>query len=553
MNDRPFPWVGILVLVLGAFMAILDTSIVNVALPKLMAIFGVAADQIQWVMTAYMLTSGVVVPFTGYLGDKYGYKRVYIYSLVAFTLGSALCGLAWNNNSLIAFRVIQAIGGGMLIPLSMSIIFKMVPRQKIGMAMGVWGIAAIMAPAVGPTAGGYLVDYYSWHLIFTINIPIGFLAFILTYMFIEETPLIKGLKFDYLGSILSCAGLFFLLLALSQGQDKGWASQYIVTLLTLSGFLLILFCLWELQVPHPMLDIRLFKNGVFAVSTAVTSVLTVAMFAVIFLVPLYCQNLQGLTPMQTGLLMMPMALATGFTMLISGRLFDKIGALPLGVVGIIITAYFTYKLSFISLDTSFRQLQLLLVYRAVGLGLCMMPIGNAGMNTIPPFLVGRASAINNLFRSVFASLGIAMITYIMLNRQAQHAVWLSDGISLSSPASVEAYNSISAAAGSLAGQGLGSPIAAGYIGGLVQKQAMVNGISDTLLFSTLLTICTLPFMWSLGKKKVEETRLKEKERYAHLAPPGFGQGPEQGSKPGPDQASDPGSRPGGPSSAVVME
>lgn len=519
MNDRPFPWVALLVLVLGAFMAILDSSIVNVALPKLMAIFGVSADEIQWIMTAYMLTSGVVVPITGYLGDKFGYKRIYLYSLVAFTMGSALCGAAWSNNSLIAFRVIQAIGGGMLIPLSMSIIYRIVPRQKMGMAMGIWGIAAIMAPAVGPTTGGYLVDYYSWHLIFTINIPIGFIAFLLTYMFIDETPLISDLKFDYLGSILSCTGLFCLLLALSEGQDKGWGSQYIVTLLTVSFFLLLIFCLWELYVPHPMLDIKLLKNPAFAASTVATTLTTIAMFSAIFFVPLYCQTLQGLTPMQTGLLMMPMALTTGVMMLISGRLFDKIGALPLGIVGMVITCYFTYKLSFINLDTSFHELQMILVYRAVGLGLGMMPIGTAGMNTIPPFLVGRASAINNLFRQISGSFGIAFMTYIMMERQAHHLVWLSDGISQSSPASVAGYNSFSAVAGSLAGPGLGNSIASGYLGGLLQKQAMVNGIDDAILISVFIAMGTIPFILPLSKKKVEEVRLREKEKYAHLAPP----------------------------------
>jgi EmrB/QacA subfamily drug resistance transporter len=525
MNDRPFPWAALMVLVLGAFMAILDSSIVNVALPKLMAIFGVSADEIQWIMTAYMLTSGVVVPITGYLGDKYGYKRTYLYSLVAFTLGSALCGAAWSNNSLIAFRVIQAVGGGMLIPLSMSIIYRIVPRQKMGMAMGIWGIAAIMAPAVGPTAGGYLVDYYSWHLIFTINIPIGFIAFLLTYMFIEETPVNAKLKFDYLGSVLSCIGLFCLLLALSKGQDEGWTSQYIVTLFVVSFFLLVLFCLWELHVPHPMLDIRLLKNTAFAASTVATSLTTIAMFAAIFMVPLYCQNLQGLTPMQTGLLMMPMALTTGFMMLISGRLFDKIGALPLGVVGMIITCYFTYRLSFINLDTSFHELQMILVLRAVGLGMGMMPIGTAGMNTIPPFLVGRASAINNLFRQISGSFGIAIMTYIMLDRQAHHAVWLSDGISLGSPASVEGFNNFSAVAGSLAGPGQGSTVAAGYLGGLVQRQAMVNGIDDAILVSVFIALFTIPFILPLSKKRVEEARLREKEKYAHLMPPGPPGGP----------------------------
>lgn len=535
MSDRPFSWAGLLVLVLGAFMSILDGSIINVALPRLMSIFGVTPDEIQWVMTAYLLTSGVVVPVTGYLGDRFGYKRVYIYSLAAFTVGSALCGAAWSNNSLIAFRVIQALGGGMLIPLSMSIIFKMVPREKTGMAMGVWGIAATMAPAVGPTLGGYLVDYYNWQLIFTINIPVGIIAVILSYIFIEETPLIKGLKFDIMGSALSCAGLFFLLLALSQGQDEGWTSQYIVTLFVLAGFLLLVFCLWELYSPHPMLDIRLFTNGVFAASTAAMSLTTIAMFAAIFLVPLYCQSLQGLTPMQTGLLMMPMALATGFMMPISGKLFDKIGALPLGLVGMAVAVFYTYKLAFITLDTSFFDLQLILVLRAVGLGLCMMPISTAGMNTIPPVLVGRASAINNLFRQISASLGIAYMTYIMLDRQAHHSAWLSDGINWTSPAAVETYHRLNTVASSF-GPGTGDALAQGYMNMLVQKQAMVQGVGDALLISALIGFLTIPLLFPLRKKRVEEARKKEMARYAHLMGPGPGGGPPAGGGPPPKPA-----------------
>ncbi len=549
MSGRPFSWTGLLVLVLGAFMSILDGSIINVALPRLMAIFGVTPDEIQWVMTAYLLTSGVVVPVTGYLGDRFGYKRVYIYSLAAFTVGSALCGAAWSNNSLIVFRVIQALGGGMLIPLSMSIIFRMVPREKIGMAMGVWGIAATMAPAVGPTLGGYLVDYYNWQLIFTINIPVGVIAVILSYIFIDETPLLKGLKFDIIGSALSCAGLFLLLLALSQGQDEGWTSQYIVTLFVLAGFLLLVFCLWELYVPHPMLDIRLFTNGVFAASTVAMSMTTIAMFAAIFLVPLYCQSLQGLTPMQTGLLMMPMALATGFMMPISGKLFDKVGALPLGLVGMAVAVAFTYKLSFITLETSFFELQLILVLRAVGLGLCMMPISTAGMNTIPPVLVGRASAINNLFRQISASLGIAYMTYIMLDRQARHSAWLSDGISWTSPAAVETYQRLNTVASSSFGPGTGDVLALGYMNMLVQKEAMVQGIGDALLISALIGLLTIPLMFPLRKKRVEEARKKEMARYAHLMGPGPGSGGSPGSGSpggGPPGSGPPGGGPPGP-------
>ncbi len=515
MNNRPLPWPALMVLVLGAFMAILDGSIINVALPRLMAIFNVNPSQIQWIMTSYLLTSGVVVPVTGYLGDKFGYKKVYIYSMMAFTLGSALCGIAWSNNSLIVFRVVQALGGGMLIPLSMSIIYRIIPRQKMGMAMGVWGISATMAPAIGPTLGGYLVDHFSWHLIFTINIPIGIISILLSHMFIAETEMQKDLKFDFLGFFLSSAGLVCLLLAISQGQIKGWNSQYIVTLLVSSGFLLLIFCLWELHIPDPMLQLRLFSNRAFAASIMAVSISSVAMFSAIFLVPMYCQTLRGLSPVETGILMMPMALATGLMMPISGRLFDKVGALPLGLVGISTAGFFTYILSTLNLNTDLRWMQSVLVLRAMGLGLCMMPLSTAGMNTIYPDLVGRASAINNLVRQISSSLGIAFMTYVMTQRQSYHAARMADEINITSVSTVNFYNNLRSMADSSIGPGTGDVLSNTYLALIVQRHSLMQGLGDALLVSSMLTALIIPFVFLLTKKKVEEARLKEKKKYAH--------------------------------------
>jgi EmrB/QacA subfamily drug resistance transporter len=181
-------WLPLFVIVLGAFAAILNNSSINVAIPKLMAIFGVATDDIQWVLTAYMLTSALVIPSTGYLGDKYGNKKVFITALSIFTLGSVLCSLSWSCNYLIAFRVLQGIGGGAIMPVSMAIIYRLVPPQKIGMALGIWGMAAVMAPAIGPTFGGYLIDHFNWRLIFLINCPVGIMGIVLSALLLEETP-----------------------------------------------------------------------------------------------------------------------------------------------------------------------------------------------------------------------------------------------------------------------------------------------------------------------------------------------------------------------------
>lgn len=519
MSNSAIPWASLFILIAGGFMAILDSSIVNVALPKLMAIFGVGAGSIQWVMTAYLLVSGVVIPVTGFLGDRFGYKRLYIYSLVAFTIGSALCAMAWSNASLVAFRVVQAVGGGMMIPVSMAMIFRIVPREKTGTALGVWGITAMLAPAIGPTTGGYLVDNFSWHTIFTINIPIGIIASILAGLILKETDIRHDLKFDVPGFLLSGLGCFLLLLALSEGQDRGWTSQYIVTLLVTSSFLLLLFVLWELHTPQPMLDIRLLLNPVFAASLSITAILTIGMFAAIFLIPIYAQNLMGLTPMQTGLLLMPMALVSGLMMPVSGRLYDKIGALPLCAVGMVILIITTYKLHVISLDTDYRWLQGILVVRAAGMGLMMMPISTAGLNTIPPFLTGRATALNNLVRQISASLGIAFLTWVMLKRQAYHAAVMADGVSWTNPAAPGVLEQIAAGLGP-AGVPAGRESATALVYMMVQQHSMASGIGDTFIVGTIIILFAVPLIFLLSKRRVEAQRAIEMKRYSPKGAPG---------------------------------
>lgn len=524
------PMAALMTLVIGAFMAILDGSIVNVALPRMMSIFGSTADQIQWVMTGYLLTSGVVVPVTGYLSDKYGSKNLYIFSLSLFTVGSAICGLAWSTNSLVVARVFQAIGGGMIMPVSMAMIYFIVPRDKIGMALGIWGIAAMAAPSIGPTLGGYLVDHFSWQWIFTINIPVGIAAVFLAMVVLEETPRKADLKPDYPGSFLSVAGCFALLLALSEGQDKGWSSLYIVDLFIFAGFTLALFVIWELITPNPLLDIRLLKNKTFSASLLALSIITIGMFSVIFLMPLFAQSIQGYTPMQTGLMLMPMAITMGIMMPISGRLFDKIGALPLCLVGVTITAITTYQLHSITYDISFGEMQWLLVKRAFGLGLCMMPLTTAGMNTVPHFLIGRASALSNLVRQISASFGIAFLTYVMLHRQEYHVTWLADTVNWGSPAAVRALQQLQGIF-SQTGMGpqAGAQGATAVLYSLVKREAFISGITDAFIVSTMIVAVAIPLVFFLSKKQVEAQRAMEYKRYAHLMPPG---GPPMGGPPG---------------------
>lgn len=425
-------WPVVIIIIIGTFMAILDSSIVNVALPKMMAVFGTTTDTAEWILTGYMLTLGVVMPLSGFLGDTFGYKRCYFTALLLFVLGSALCGLAWSVNSMIAARVVQALGGGILQPLGMAIIYKICPREKIGMVLGVWGISAMAAPAIGPTLGGYLVQYVNWRTIFYINVPVGIMNLYLVLAYLHETELIRGKRLDVNGIIFSAVGFFCLLLALNKGADKGWTSPYIVILLVIAIASLTAFVFNELSHPEPILDLRLFKNFIFTLSNIIGSMLAIGMFGAIFMMPILIQNVLGQTAMKSGLIMFPAAVASGLMMPFSGRLFDRFGARWLVMLGLAIMTWTTLKLGAFNDFTPFFMMSMWFAIRGLGMGMSMMPVMTAGMNTVPPHLVGRASAITNVVRQVFASLGIAMFGTILSNREVFHFAHMNESVNMSS-------------------------------------------------------------------------------------------------------------------------
>ena len=495
-------------------MAYLDTSIVNVAIPTLKSTFAVGADAVEWVITAYLLVCGVVVPVSGYLVDRFGSKFMYIACLSVFTLGSALCSLAWSNNALVFFRVIQALGGGMMIPVTMSMIRIMVPRSEMGMALGIWGVSAMVGPALGPTLGGYLVLNFGWSWIFTINLPIGIIAIILSWILLEETPCRTDLRFDLLGFILVASASFTLLLALNKGQDAGWSSLYIVNLLIYSCFGLILFVIWELNNTDPLIDLRLLKNRTYCASLLAVSLSNVAMFSVIFLIPFYVQSVRGLTPMQSGLLTMPSALVTAVMMPISGRLVDKYGAMPLCFAGFAISGYYSYQLHTLSYFTDLSTLQWILVKRSIGLGLAMMPMSTVGMKTIPRYMASRASALNNLLRQISGSFGIAVIASLMLHRQAYHTVWLGDTLNRSSYAALQAVNELQ---GTIIHQGLAPSLALtsakAALGSILIRQATIAGIDDAMLLPALVAFMIIPLGLFMNKEAVDRESKRQSKRF----------------------------------------
>ncbi len=414
---------AILVIIIGSFMSFLDSTIVNVAIPTLQAQFGASADQIDWVVTVYLLMTGVCVPVSGWLADRFGMSRIYQVALIIFTAGSALSGLSWSIGALIFFRALQAIGGGLLGPITMAMIYRIVPRDRIGTWAGVFGITIALAPAIGPTLGGYLVQYVDWRLIFYVNVPIGIVAILMAFAVLPPLAGQRGRSFDFWGFLTASSGLGLLLYALNEGAVWGWTSEAIVLMALAAVWLLVLFVLIELNTPEPLLDIRVFRNRTFTLTSIMIPVIVTCLYSGTYYVPLYMQTVQGVGAMPTGVTLMPAALMMGMLMPVAGRLYDKIGARVPAVIGMALMTVATLLLRGIDPETPRTTIMLMMMLRETGVGLTMMPTMTAGLAVIPGEEIARASAINNIIQRAAASFGLAALTSVFTGsmgaRQAQ--------------------------------------------------------------------------------------------------------------------------------------
>ncbi|MCZ8512704.1 DHA2 family efflux MFS transporter permease subunit [Paenibacillus filicis] len=493
---------ALIAIVMGTFVAVLNSSLMNVALPQFVTVFGSTVATIQWVITGYMLASAVVIPLSGFLGDTLGAKNLFVLSVAGFTVGSILCGLAWSDSSLILFRIVTGLAGGFIMPIGMSIIYSTFPREKVGTALGMWGVATMVAPALGPTLGGYIIQYYSWRLLFFMSIPFGIAAVILGKVLLKPTPQKKGLKLDVWGMIFSMLFFGCLLLALSKGQSEGWTSLYIVSLFYVSFFSLLLFIWVELGVSNPLLNLRVFKDSNFTMSVIASSLVMMGMYGGTFLTPIYLQNIQGLTPMQTGLLLMPQSLAMAFMMPITGKLVEKVGVKVLGVIGLTILGTTTVELHLLTQDTPNHWLDTLLIIRGIGIGMCMMPLTQIGMINIPTPDVSRASSLSNVVRQVAASMGITILTAIMSSRQTMHYNQINESVTVDS---LPANQTISMLSSAIMQGGVDAATAGGsaaaYLAGIMQKEALVRGIADTFYVSAIPVLLCIPLVLLFKTKR----------------------------------------------------
>lgn len=500
------PALQTIIVILGVFMAILDTSVVNIAIPTIETAFNASTDQIQWVLTGYMLTIGVLVPISGWLTDKFGAKHVFLFALAIFTIGSALCGMSWNTPSIIIFRIIQALGGGFMMPVAMNIIYRLYPPERRGVVMGMFGIAIMVAPAFGPALSGYLVEYASWRLIFYINVPVGLVAFLLGITVMHEFSHETKTRLDLTGFILSTAGFFSLLYGLNEVSSLGWHSTEVRGFLILGVLSLVSLVIVELRIKDPMIQFRVFKDYMFSMSVTISSIINVALFAGIFFLPLYLQQVMGLSPIRTGLLMMPAAIASGLMMPISGRLFDKIGARPLGILGLAIVTLASFGFTHLGRNTSLGYIQLMYILRSIGMGLTMMPIMTAGMNTLPMKLISQGSAVSNTVRQVAGSLGTAVLTSVLTERSKFHFAVMAQNVTPFTPQG----QGLTHLQQMLQMQGLPAGLAQSgafqMLVGVLTQRGFVMGMNDAFLVSTILAGLALVVTLFFASKREREIR-----------------------------------------------
>ncbi len=426
----------VVAVLLGTFTMILNNSMLNPAVPKLMEVFQSDAVSTGWVITIFMVTMGMTVPITGYLGDRFGKKKLYIIGLTIFVIGSVLGSFSWNLSSLIFFRGLQGMGGGIMMPLSMALIFEAFPRNERGMATGVWGIAAMMAPTIGPTVGGILLETTSWHYLFWCNVPIGLLGLWFAVRYLPDTSPNRSVTFDRYGFVTVTAGVGMILLALGRMSELAHLLMPINILLILLGLsLLIVFVQIEKRVSQPLLDLSLFRIPAYSYSVVIASITSISLFAGIFLIPLLIQQVYGLSAIMTGLIFLPSALLTGLFMTVGGRILDRKGAGGVVTSGLIILSVSTVALGFLTLETSLIFIFVMMAIRGIGAGLSTMPATTTGMNAIPDPLISRGSALNNVLRQMSSALGIVFISIYFEVRRGQLA-----GVMSTEEASLKAIN-----------------------------------------------------------------------------------------------------------------
>ncbi|SDW96774.1 DHA2 family efflux MFS transporter permease subunit [Paenibacillus sp. CF384] len=461
-------WPIMIAIFFGAFLSILGISTINVALSIFMQDFDASLSTVQWTLTGFMLSLGTVAPLTGYLGNRFGYKNLYLYAMVGFVVFSILCGFSWGIGSLITFRIIQGIFTGLVLPATMTIIFQVIPKERQPFAVSIWGLSAMLAPAFGPTISGWLIQQFSWRWLFFINVPIGIIAIVFIVAMIPNYRIGKATSLDKLGLATVVLSSVSLLIALSQGRQWGWDSGKTVGLFVLGAVMLVLFIWRELRTTNPLLDLRVFGNYRFSITLLANTIITISLYSGTLLVPLFLQNVQQISPMDTGLILLPSSLIMALTMPLAGKIYPRFGAKWLTIGGLVLIVIGSYEMTHMHNDTSHLYIIFWMAVRNLGVSFAAAATSTAGMEEIQPQMVGHASSVTNWIRNVGGSFAIALFTSLLASHTITHVTELTT-------AGTESAN-------------------------LIPLFGFTMSVNDVFMVATYIAVAALPFTFLIRKQ-----------------------------------------------------
>ena len=506
-NSPSYRWWLLANVMIGTFMAVLDATIVNVGLPKIMASFGVGIDKIEWVLTGYMLALAVMLPTSGWMADRFGYKRVYFLGLFLFTLGSFLCGNSSTENILIFSRVIQGLGAGAIMPVGMAIITREFPPEKRTLALGFWSIAAAASVSFGPLIGGYLVDNFSWPLIFYVNLPVGVAGMLATAIIQKEYKSKLVRSFDPIGFISVSIFLPLLLYGLTEGNaatnSDGWNSPVVLICFGVAAISLAVFLVTELTIKNPLIDLSLFKDYNFTISNLVIFIFGIGMFGSTFLLPIYLQNALGYTAIQAGAVFLPVGIIQGISAPMAGVFSNKINPKIPIIIGAILLAISFYLNSLMTYLTEHAFIMITLYLRGLAMGLMFSPLTAIATIGIPKEKMGQASGLINVLRQIGGSFGVALLSSLLTSRVIYHAQLYGEGLEQNSPVFKGVMANMTHFLVHNAGSTASTAVQQGRFLLLsnLNRQAFVQAIADDFLIAAIITLISVIPIFFLRVKK----------------------------------------------------
>jgi MFS transporter, DHA2 family, multidrug resistance protein len=483
--------------VLAALMQVIDSSIVNVALPDMMGNLGASLDEIAWVSTGYILASVIIIPLTGWLGEFFGRKRYFVGSIVIFTVASFLCGASHSLAALVFWRIIQGLGGGALMTVSQAVLFESFPRREAGTAMALFGLGVMVGPTIGPTLGGWLTDNYGWPWIFYVNIPVGILAAAMITGYVHDPEYQKRPpSVDYIGIALLAVSVGSLQYLLEYGQREDWFDSRAMVTLAVTTVLTGVFLVWrEMTAEHPVIDFRVLRHRQMWVGTLLGVVMGVGLFASVFTLPVFLQGNLRMTAQQTGIVLLPGALATAVSMAVVGKLTNRIDPRILITTGALLFAEAMFKLSRITGESGRNDFFWALIFRGVGLGMMFVPLTTITLAELDVRELAQGTGLYNFFRQLGGSLGIAAIATLLSHYTAQFRAILAEHIAMGDPGTLARLDMMTRA---MIGRGADAwtarQRALALMDGQLMSQASVIAYSRIYVLSAVLILALIPLL-----------------------------------------------------------